>query len=69
MPYRGMAIDSGAVGEQEIQRYANHFAMYDEYVARLHDEHDYDLLGEMQFRGVRIFCQAPVIEETPDTTA
>ena len=69
MPYRGMAIDAGAASEEEIQRMSNHYMMYDEYIATAYVQENHDLLGEMRFRGVRIHCLPPVIEETPDTTA
>ena len=66
--FRDMAIDAGAVGEDEIQQMSQDlFLSFAEAMRSSEQEHD--LLGEMQYRGVEINILPPVIEETPDTTA
>jgi len=78
--YRDMAIDAGAVGEDEIKQMeqqieynmleqAAHEHMMLVYRTTEEPQDEDDLLGEMQFRGVEINVLPPVIEETPDITA
>jgi len=63
--FRDMAIDAGAQG-YEIDQMAQFLEQ--QYQAE-QEKWEYNLLGEMQYRGINIHCLPPVIEETPDTSA